>query len=333
MDAAAAGPVVATSEDVRPASPPRAGSSRGGAGPRGNGLRIRGALPYLLIAPSVVTMVVLLGWPVSKLAAMSFQQLGLRELVQRETVWNGVDNYTAVLTDSEFWTVTLRTVLFTTANVVLTMVIGTLLAILLSRLNTGMRVFLSIGLVLAWAMPIISSVVIFQWLFDTQFGVVNWALTQLRVGDFHDHSWFADPMSVFAIVTLLIVWQAVPFVAFSLFAGLTSVSDEIYEAAHMDGAGAWNAFRHITYPALKPLFVVLTVLSIIWDFKVFTQLYAIRGSGIPKGNITLSVYSYLNGIGGKHFGTASAIALLMVLMLLFALVFYIRSTLNAEEER
>ena len=290
-----------------------------------------GWLPYALVAPSIAAIAVLLGWPVIRDVLISFQQLGLAELIQRRTVWVGLANYREVLSDPFFWTVVARTVAFTVVNVALTMLLGLLVALLLQAVARGVRVALSIALVLAWAVPPISATVIFQWLFDTQFGVVNWALTSLG-GDFTNHSWFATGLSTFGIITLLVVWQAIPLVALSLYAGTTSVDGELYEAAAIDGAGGWQRFTAVTWPAIRPIALVLTFLSAIWDFKVFTQIYGIRQGGPNRETVTMALYAYQQGIGSRQFGVAAAISVIMVLLLVAVLAGYLRLMVRSVEE-
>jgi N,N'-diacetylchitobiose transport system permease protein len=278
-----------------------------------------------------VALVVLLGWPIVRDVAISFQQLGLAELIQRRTVWVGLDNYIEILTDEFFWTVVIRTVVFTVVNVALTMLLGLAVALLLQALSRGVRVVLSVALVLAWAVPPISATVIFQWLFDTQFGVVNWVLTSLG-GDFTDHSWFATGVSTFGVITVLVVWQAIPLVALSLYAATTAIGDELYEAATIDGATAWQRFTAVTWPAIRPMVLMLTFLSVIWDFKVFTQIYGIRQGGPNRETVTMALYAYQQGIGSREFGTAAAISVIMMVLLLVALAGYARMVVRSAEE-
>ena len=133
------------------------------------------------------------------------------------------------------------------------------------------------GLVLVWAMPAVVAVQVWYWMTNFQNGVVNYILTELHVGDFEQHDWYATTFSKLAMVTLLIVWGALPFVAISLYAGLAQVPHELVEAARIDGASPLRVFRDITFPALRPIFFILTSLSIIWDFGVFTQPISYRG--------------------------------------------------------
>jgi N,N'-diacetylchitobiose transport system permease protein len=302
------------------------------AGPAPAAARRRGGwLPYALVAPSVVALLVLLGWPVVRDVVISFQQLGLAELVQRKTVWVGLANYRGVLADPFFWTVVVRTVLFTVVNVGLTMLLGTAVALLLQAVSRGVRIALSVALVLAWAVPPISATVIFQWLFDTQFGIVNQVLTGLGA-DFTDHSWFATGLSTFGVITTLVVWQAIPLVGLSLFASTTAIGDELYEAAAIDGAGAWQRFAAVTWPAIRPMALVLTFLSVIWDFKVFTQVYGIRQGGPNRETVTMALYAYQQGIGSREFGTAAAISVIMMVLLTAGLAWYARMMVRSVED-
>lgn len=312
------------------------------ATPRRNGAPARGRsavrtarrlLIYLPLLPSLFAFIILLGYPVLLAVLISLQKMGLRELVQRTTVWIGLENYAAILADPTFWAIAVRTLAFTAFNVALTMILGTLVALLLGALGRWLRLALSISLVLAWATPALTASVIFQWLFDSKFGVVNWALTSIGIlGDYTNHSWFATGLSTFGVISLLIAWQAIPFVAFSLRAGILSIPTEQYEAARVDGATDRAIFRRITLPSLLPLFMILTFLSAIWDFKVFTQIWTVRQGGPAGETVTLAIYAYLKGIAGAQYGLASAVAVVMVVLLALVLIPYIRTMLRTQED-
>ena len=131
---------------------------------------------------------------------------------------------------------------------------------------------------------------------------------------------------------MLIVWQSVPFVALNLYAGLTTISTELYEAARMDGAGAWRTFRSLTFPMLRPFFLSTTFLEIIWVFKAFTQVYALNAGGPEGSTETLPVYAFVQGVGGQHYGTGAAISTLTILILLVLMSYYFRIILKQEED-
>lgn len=288
-------------------------------------------IPYLLLAPAVIVMLVLLGWPAVQVVGISFRQLDLGELVRGEIVWVGLDNYTSVLADPEFWTITLRTVVFTAAVVAGTVVLGMLIALLMRHLSGAVRVILQVTLVLAWATPILATTTVFQWIFDQQYGILNKTLVKLGFDSFQGFSWFSSGTSTLTVIGLLIVWQAVPFVCFTIYAGLLQAPKELYEAAAMDGASAWQSFSTVSWPSIRPLVTLATFLSVIWDFKVFAQVWAIRQGGPDGESTTLPLLLYLRGIAGRHFGVASAVAVLMILVLVVLTARYLQLLLRTRE--
>ncbi|MFF4486269.1 carbohydrate ABC transporter permease [Streptomyces sp. NPDC001544] len=308
---------------------PPTGENRPSGPPSGR----RGAVtPYLLLLPALLATLVLLGWPLVKNGMLSFQNLNPRQLIQHLTEWNGVENYKEVLTGSDFWHVVERSVIFTAANVVLIMVFGTLIGLLLARLGKKMRLLLMLGLVLAWAMPVIAATTVYQWLFAQRFGVVNWVLDKLGWHSMADYNWFGSQFSTFSVITLLIVWGSIPFVAINLYAATTTIPRELYEAASLDGAGAWKSFTSVTFPFLRPFLYATTFLEVIWVFKAFPQIFAINEGGPDRRTETLPVYAFVEGVGNQHFGVGAAISFLTILVLLVITSYYLRMVLKQEED-
>ncbi|MFE7355840.1 carbohydrate ABC transporter permease [Streptomyces sp. NPDC057543] len=291
-----------------------------------------GSAPYLLLLPALLATALLLGYPLVKNGMLSFQNLNPRQLIQHLTEWNGVDNYKEVLGSSDFWKVVERSVFFTAANVVLIMLLGTLVGLLLARLGKKMRLLLMLGLVLAWAMPIIAATTVYQWLFAQRFGVVNYVLDSLGWHSMADYNWTSSQFSTFSLVTLVIVWQSIPFVAINLYAASTTIPKELYEAASLDGAGTWKSFTSVTLPFLKPFLLATTFLEVIWVFKSFAQLFAINGGGPDRLTETLPVYAFVEGVGNQHFGMGAAISFLTIIVLLALTGYYLRTVLKQEED-
>jgi N,N'-diacetylchitobiose transport system permease protein len=294
--------------------------------------------PYLAIAPAMVTFLVLLGYPVWLLFLTSLQKFGIYELINKVTTWIGPQNYVDILFNSpqglpDFPTVFFRTAAFMLVCVVGTIAFGMLIALLLDRLNKWVRLILTASMVLAWAMPTVTGAVVFQWLFDSKLGVVNWAISSLGIfGDYLNHSWFDTGLTTFGVCALLIIWQSIPFVALSLYAGILAVPKELPESARVDGASEPQIFRHIQLPAIRPLLLMLVFLSVVWDFKVFTQVYAIDQGGPAGQTITMSVYNYVVGISESKYGYAAASAVIMMLLLILVLVPVIRTMIKSQEE-
>lgn len=325
-----------TVQTERPPSGPadaRKADGGGTGGPKTRAASRAGALaPYLLLLPACVATVLLLGWPLLKDLLLSFQNLNMGQLIQHVTEWNGVDNYKETLTSEDFWRVTLRSVLFAAVNVVLIMVLGTLVGLLLARLGKRMRFTLLTGLVLAWAMPIVAATTVYQWLFAQRFGVVNWVLDKLGWHSMADYSWTSSQFSTFFVVTVLIVWMSVPFVAINLYAATTTIPGELYEAASLDGAGAWRSFTTVTMPFLRPFLYATTFLEIIWVFKAFIQVFLFNGGGPDRLTEILPVYAYVEGMGNQHFGMGAAIATLTILIMLGLTAYYLRIVLKQGED-
>jgi N,N'-diacetylchitobiose transport system permease protein len=301
---------------------------------RFTGRRVGSALaPYALLAPAAVIIGAILGYPLYLLVRLSFQKYGLFELVRHKGTWIGTDNFSTIFHDSQFWHVVLRTVVFTAVNVTLTMVLGTAIALLIARLGRFMRVLLTTGLVLVWATPVVVAVNIWRWMVDYEFGVVNWTLTKLHFGNFIHHDWFANTWEGFGVITAVIVWGAIPFVTITLYAGLSQVPQELVEAAEIDGARAWNVFREVTLPLLKPIFIILTSLSIIWDFQVFNQVWIMLGERPSPDYYVMGIYAYVTSFRSNEYGLGSAIAVVMVGIMMVATVVYIRQMVKTGEVR
>jgi N,N'-diacetylchitobiose transport system permease protein len=298
------------------------------------GVRVgRGAVPYLLLAPALTVIAAVLAYPLYLLGALSFQQYGLFELIRHEGKWIGIDNYSTILGDPQFWDVLVRTIVFTGACVILTMVLGTLFALLLAQLGSFMRLLLTTGLVLVWAMPVVVAVNIWIWMFDFEFGVVNYLLTELHLGDYLHHDWFENSLTGFLIIGAIVVWGAIPFITITVFAGLTQVPQELVEAAALDGAGSGRIFRDITLPILKPIFIILTSLSIIWDFQVFNQVWIARGGQPADEYFLMAIYAFVESFKLSQYGLGSAIAVVMVLIMFIVTFFYIREMVRIGETR
>src|SRR5690606_30760042 len=142
--------------------------------------RRRGFTPYALLVPSLVVLAAVIGWPLIQLFVMSFQEYGRAQVFGAAAPFIGLDNYISVLTDQQFWNVLGRSILFCLVCVVLTMVGGTLIALLMMRLGKGFRVLVSVGLLLAWAMPALTATIVWGWMFDTSYGVVNFVSSEER---------------------------------------------------------------------------------------------------------------------------------------------------------
>jgi N,N'-diacetylchitobiose transport system permease protein len=291
-----------------------------------------GAVPYLLVLPVVVVMAAILGYPIYYLVKISLQKYDLASLISHTGTYAGLYNYRLIFHDTVFWHTLIRTVVFTAVNVSLTMVLGMLFALLLVKVSTWVRLLLTAGLVLVWAMPPVVAVQVWAWMTNSENGVLNYALTRLHIGNYFQHNWYATPTSQLAMVASLVVWGAIPFVTITVYAALAQVPHELVEAAEIDGARAWRVYKDVTLPVLMPILLILTSLSIIWDFGVFTQAYLLIGSGQQNAsNYLMSVYLYIEGFGKNQYGIGAAISIVMLAIVAVMSVVYVRRMLRVGE--
>ncbi|MEU6955451.1 sugar ABC transporter permease [Streptomyces sp. NPDC045714] len=292
----------------------------------------RSLWPYTLIAPAVGGMLYLLAYPLVRAVLISFQDFRLRQLITGEAEFVGLRNYRTLLTDPRFWEVVRRTFLFMAINVVLIMVIATLVALMVERLGRIGRTVVLCSLVLAWAMPVVAATTVFQWLFHSEFGIVNRSLTSLGFESFDRYPWFADGTAAFAILVTLIVWQSVPFAAITLYSALTTVPLELYESARLDGAGAARIFRSVTFPMLRPIFLLVVSLEVIWTFKAFVQIWVMTRGGPGDATTILPVYAVQTALSSQRYDLGSAASMVTVVLMSGVLVLYFRQMLRQEDE-
>ena len=280
-------------------------------------------LPVLLLMPAMIIIAALVAYPLGRTIYMSVTDMRLRNLIRGGENWVGLDNYKEAFTDGHLAASLVNTVVFGTACVIGTMVFGFAVALLLNQKLKG-NVFFGLAVLLPWAVPAIAAAAIWRWLFNDRYGFVNWSLTTLGFGHFKDYAWFADRNSAYVAIFVTVVWQSFPFIALSLWAGLQTLPQDTLAAARADGATAWQRFRLVTVPLLRPIIAVLVVFSTIWDFKIFDQIY-VMASGVPDRMAdTAAVAAYREGFALGHYGLASAAAVVLFLILLVFSIAYVR---------
>jgi N,N'-diacetylchitobiose transport system permease protein len=287
---------------------------------------------WLLALPTLILLAALLGYPLIRMVLLSFQNMRLRELLTGiAPPWVGFDQYQKVLTDPTFWTVVWHTALFTVGSVTISVLLGLGVALLMRRVSRTVRMSMVVAMMFVWALPQLVQAQSFRWMTDSGFGVVNYLIDKLPGVNFQNHSWFVSPTQGWIVITTLVVWAGVPFLAITLNAGLTQVPKELLEAATVDGATAWQALRNITLPILKPLIIIVTTLSVIWNFGLFTQPWVLRDGGPEPEFQTLGTYSYIQAFGQSRYSLGSAVSVITVLLMLGVMAFYIRQMFKIGE--
>jgi N,N'-diacetylchitobiose transport system permease protein len=282
-------------------------------------------IPYWLSLPTLLIVVAIFGYPFVKMIIMSFQEKSAHNLFRDVgPTWAGLKNFKEVFSDGRFWTITVRTVVFTVLVVVASVVLAMLVALMLNHSSRWAKILLTTVLMFVWSVPQIVSIQLFGWLTDPDFSVINWLLSKLGFNMIH-HDWFRDPHQGLAVAGVVVVWGAIPFLAITLHAGMSMVPKELNEAAEIDGANAWRRFRAVTLPILRPLLVIITTLSVIWDIQVFNQIYLLRHQSPEETYWTLAVYTRNVALGGGgNYFLGSAIGVITVLLMLVVMIFYIR---------
>jgi N,N'-diacetylchitobiose transport system permease protein len=329
-DTHATEPVTGGRPLLPPPPPTRPAAAQAGRATAG-GRRGR-PLPYLLITPALVVIIGVLGYPLVDTFVLSFQD------ERRNNLWNGVsppwvglDQYTSILGDGEFWSVVLRTVVFVAVCVIGTMACGLLIALLMQRVSDWVRITMSSVMIAVWAMPLLVATSVFKFMFDSDYGLVNQLLTRLPGVDYTRHNWFLNPTTGMAIIAVLVIWGAIPFIAISLHAALTQVPKELEEAARIDGARGFGIFRYVTFPIIKPVFVMTSTLSVIWDFGVLGQILLMRNGNPEQDYQTLGLYAYTQAFVSNSFSRGAAISVVSVLLLSGVAVHYLRQLLKIGE--
>lgn len=294
--------------------------------------RRRPLLPYGLLLPAAAILALTLGYPLVRLVLISLQDYGLRSLFTGVVGWAGPANYVAVLRSPDLAPVLLRSIGFCAALVIGTLVVGLGVALLMRQLGRRMRAAVMFALIAAWAIPNVASTLIWQWLFQPVYGVVNWLLSRVGVlGDLTQHDWTTSAFSAFTLVWLLVVWQSVPFVALTLHAGLTQIPRSYYEAAAIDGAGPVRVFGAITLPFLRPILGLVTILSVIWDFTVFNQIWILTQGGPSGQTTTLGIWTFTTAFSKNSFGQGGAIAVVSAVLLIAMTAVYVRRLVRSGE--
>ncbi|CAN5507781.1 sugar ABC transporter permease [soil metagenome] len=288
--------------------------------------------PHALLLPAIIILLLGMGYPVIWQVITSLQQYGLAQQFGQPAPFVGFDNYVTLATNPDLWAVVGRSLLFCVVTAFVTLVIGALLALLMSAVGKAPRLILQIGLLLAWSMPVVAAMTVWIWLFDRRRGVVNFVLDMIPGVEMNRFDWLSTPLTFFLVASIIVIWMSVPFVAFSIYAGLTQVSDEVLEAAQLDGANGWNRFFGIIFPMIRPVIAIVLLLQLIWDLRVFTQITMLKDAGSQSGQFDLlGTYIYKLGTSSQDFGMASAVSILVLGITIALSWFYIRSLLKDDE--
>lgn len=280
----------------------------------------RRALPYLLLSPAVLATLALVFYPMLQAFATSLFHNILWK--PRDVRFVGLDNYLAVAQDPVAWSSLGRTALWIGITIPLQLLLGLATALLLNQEFRWRGLARSLILI-PWALPSVVIGLMWSWIYHPQVGLLNDLL--LRVGILEAAMpWLADPATALYSIILALVWQGFPFFAIMILAGLQTIPANLYEAAAIDGATAWQQFREITLPGLKGVLVTAVMLRLIWVANSIDVIYVMTGGGPGYATQTLPLYAFKRTYASMDFGYGTALAVTFSLLLLLLIVAYLR---------
>ncbi|SRR5579883_291471 len=284
-------------------------------------------LPYLMVLPVVVYEGLLIVYPIIQGILASFTRT---ELAGLPPTYVGLANYARLITDPVMGMVALTTVGLTIASVVPALAVGLVAALMIYRPFRARWLVRSL-IMLPWALPDLPALIVFNWMLDPIFGVMNF-FARLLPGIHQNLQWLNDPNLARLAVVMIGTWKAYPFYCLVLLAALQGISEQLYEAAKVDGANSFRCFLHVTWPSLLPTMVLLTLLAVIFSIKGFTLVYLLTGGGPDYATETLVLHIYNTAFRfydysyGETMGTAG----LAGSMALAGLFFVVDRRINAE---
>lgn len=277
--------------------------------------------PYVLVSPALLIVTFVIFIPVIEAIVMSLQSHDLRR--PHRIGFIGFTNYIAIFKDMLFWQAVKNTLIWVIAGVGLQFFFGFVLALLLNQKFKG-RGFVRAVSLIPWATPGILIGLMWKWIYDGNFGVLNDLLIKLNIVD-QNIPFLSQLSTAFPSVIVTIIWQGIPFFAIMIMAGLQGISLEMYEAAEIDGANKIKKLFWITIPSLKNVILVTLLLRIIWVSNSVDIIYSMTGGGPSYSTQTLSVYIF-NKAMVLDLGYASAMALILMLLLAFVAIPYLKSS-------
>jgi multiple sugar transport system permease protein len=275
----------------------------------------------LLIAPTILIFALVIAYPLVYAVYLSFFSIYTPTL---KGEWVGLENYRLMLTSGEFWVSLWTTILWTVGTLTLQIVVGVAMALLLN-LNFYFRSLARSLVLFPYFVSTVVAVLVWRWMFNDVYGILNRALIVSGISDM-PLDWLGSMPNAMISVILVGAWKYFPFVVIAVLARLQTIPDELYEAARIDGAGAWSRFWDVTLPQLREVLVVIVLLRTIWDFKEFDLIYLLTGGGPVTSTETLPLLVYKQAFGMNAMGRASTYAIGIMLVLLTFMILYLYRT-------
>jgi multiple sugar transport system permease protein len=277
---------------------------------------------YLFVAPMLIYMIITMGYPILVNLQTSLYDLNVRTFRAGNAPYVGLDNYIELIGDADFRHAAQISLTFTGVSITLQFVIGFALALFFNRPFPGNGVLRSM-LLLAWLLPSVVGGNLFRWMFDGDYGVINFFLQSLGLMN-EPRYWLFDPDTALIGTIIANAWVGIPFNMLLLLAGLQNIPPTLYEAATVDGANVIQRFFNITLPLMRPVALGVILLAFIYTFKVFDLIYVMTAGGPVDATTVLPIQTYRLNFSFFRFGEGAAAATLLLVGLLFLAIGYAR---------
>lgn len=267
-------------------------------------------------------MLTLIGYPLIYNIILSFQNVSLANIASKDISFIGIDNYQRLAQDKVFWPSLKNTLLYTAGSVVFQFAIGFLLALFFS-MKFRLAPFLRGLMMVSWLIPLTVTALLFKFMMASNEGVFNQLLLSWGMID-NPIPWLSDPKIAIWSVIIANIWVGIPFNMLLISAGLSSLPEDVYESASLDGANAFQKFIHLTLPLLRPVITVVMMLGFIYTFKVFDLVFVMTGGGPVHATEVLSTVSYRYSFDEFQFSMGAASANVLFFILLLVSLVYLR---------
>jgi multiple sugar transport system permease protein len=273
-------------------------------------------MAYILLFPAVIFLTVFIFYPVVNVIRMSLSEV---DMLGRFKGFVGIDNYKLLFGDIKFWQILMRTFVWTFIAVLVKTVVGMIYALLLNLKFKGRKLARTL-LIIPWAAPVPISAILFLWVYNNDFGLLNHTLRLIGIAN--PPYWLAYTETAFISALYVDIWIGIPFMAVVFLAGLQGIPDELYDAGAIDGAGVFTKFRYITLPLVRPVLIVATLLSTFWTFNDFPVLWILTRGGPMDTTDILITWIYKNHfVYYKPAISAAGGTITFVILLVFSLLY------------
>ena len=284
---------------------------------------------FLFVLPAILYMLVFVGYPIISNIVLSMQNVSVRNLVKGEKLFIGLDNYKTLCKDPVFWKALKNTLVFTVSCLVVQFVIGFALALFFNKKFKFAKPIRGL-LMIPWMIPMTITGLMFKFMFSTKVGIVNYLLETLGFIS-SNIEWLTSPNTAMMAVIITNIWIGIPFNMILISTGLTSIPEELYESAAIDGANTVQCFFRITLPMMRSTIESILVLGFIYTFKVYDLVWVMTSGGPVNATHLMSTYSYKLSFEKFQYSMGSAVANVLLVVLLIVGILYLKITMEGEE--